>query len=1121
MKPQTDREGHLQYLLTAYLFGDISADGKREVEAHLAACAVCRAELEELRSTAGLLQEAVAPAEGGETEYSFEAHRIERVLAASGKGTPRFSLRRKLFFAAAAAAVLVVSGLILTPTFMSSRGRRSPTSEFASVAVLSDESAAARRLEKKTETGVYRRYAVPATPPPPAGEPHAASRPLAANVELFAGLPLETAPAATPPPAPAAGLPGGAGGAGGAFGGVAAPGRAQSAGTTFYHDTNTAPPPPATLAMKAPALAAAPAGPAAGTTVRKLASELARLPDRLPDSPPPLAEKEVILGRGLERSAGGERRESKQELKQVAAAKSRGRGGVTAGRKPAPTQALQEQLAESKLNLMDGTRSEGLAVAPVAAGKDSYSFGIITPAEGDKTKALQLAKQVSDEAARAESESRRARFFEEGGAAGNKVVDARKAAESGVTVLPFDAADQPAEEVLDVIVIEKARIPKPESNESLDRLGALVQQSQDKGAQVAERLMDFEDSKALTDLFAKKTYADGAEKPREDDLLDLEGGYRGQIDSKATELAYESESITAGSITDGQAAIERTKRLERFREFPPEVIAAHGFQDRDDASYTQLQTLQSASGAESPQGWSLSLGDYGLRSGSPAESPLRGWSYFRRSDPQLTWERYKARPMPVPPPSLDGEGLSPEDFRRRFAVNGFVDTRRDHFSTFGMDVDTASYSLARNALRAGKLPEPKTVRVEEFINSFPSEEPADPERVFSVFCDGGPSPFGVGYDLLLVTVKARTLREREEKPAVLTFAVDTSGSMNLQNRLDLVRASLSTLVGTLKPEDRVGIVAYNAHAYLVLPHTAAREQSRILGAVGALAPGGASNVEAGLDLAYRVADEVFEPRAVNRVILCSDGVANAGARGPEEILQKVKVYSGRGIYLSTVGFGATRYNDALMETLADRGNGNYSFVDGPAQANEVFKKNLPGTLQVLAQDAKIQVDFDPAVVSHYRLLGYENRDIADKDFRNDKIDAGEVGPGATVSVLYEIRRHPRTPGDLGRIHLRYRDTGTGRVDEQYYPLPPGVLATSVRGSSERFRFVAAVAELAELLRGSYWARDGAYQNVLALLRTLGPAYRARPEVREVFELAQRAQILTMRGLAIGNVLSER
>ncbi|KAB2901250.1 MAG: FAD-dependent oxidoreductase, partial [Burkholderiaceae bacterium] len=489
----------------------------------------------------------------------------------------------------------------------------------------------------------------------------------------------------------------------------------------------------------------------------------------------------------------------------------------------------------------------------------------------------------------------------------------------------------------------------------------------------------------------------------------------------------------------------------------------------------------------------------------------RAWGYYRALDPSLTPEAFAARKLSVPAPEIGDDGLDAEEFRRRHGVNPFVDTRRDHLSTFAMDVDTASWTIARNALRSGKLPDPAAVRTEEFVNAIrdaaAGDLAEDPDSAFSFFGEGGPSPFGRGLELLKLTVKARELRPGERKNAVLTLVVDTSGSMAASvsragtagaaspdaTRLELVRDSLRTLVDALGPDDRVGIVAYSTHSYLVLPHAPARDRGRILGAISSLEPSGATNVESGLDLGYRVADEVFDPKALNRIVLCSDGVANLGAKGPEEILRKVEVFSRRGVYLSSVGFGMGKYDDRMLETLANRGNGNYAYVDTVAEAERIFRENLPSTLQVLAQDAKIQVDFNPEVVSHYRLLGYENRDIRDEDFRNDKVDAGEVGPGTTVTVLYELRRHANPRGDLGRIYLRYKDVGTGRVEEASYPLSLGLLATRVEDTTDRFRLAACVAEMAELLRKSRWARDGSFGAVLALLRTLSPELAARPE----------------------------
>ena len=498
---------------------------------------------------------------------------------------------------------------------------------------------------------------------------------------------------------------------------------------------------------------------------------------------------------------------------------------------------------------------------------------------------------------------------------------------------------------------------------------------------------------------------------------------------------------------------------------------------------------------------------------SPTESEVRAYAYYQQLDRRLTWGRFRAQRLEIPPPAVGDEGLGRLGFRDKYGVNPFVDTRSDNQSTFAMDVDTASFTRARDILRAGSLPDPKQVRVEEFVNYFRQHYPADSKHAFSLFSEGAPAPFGnTGVELLQITVKARELLKAERRNAVLTFCLDTSGSMYLEDRVELLKTSLGTLVRSLQPEDRVAIVAYGAQAYLILPHTPARDAKRILDALSSLNPNGASNVEAGLELAYRIADETFQPRALNRVVLCSDGVATAGARGPEAILQKVKVYAQRGIYLSTVGFGRQKYNDRMMERLANEGNGRYDFVASAEEAKTVLGTQLPSTLQVLAKDAKIQVVFNEDVVGHYRLLGYENRDIKDHLFRDDTVDAGEVGPGTTVTALYEVARRPNVHGSLGEVFVRYHDTTTLQVEELKFPLQPVVMKNSLRDTTENFRIVACAAEAAELLRKSYWARNGSFENIRNVLRTLPPD--SHPQLPELREVVERAEALTL--TRIGN-----
>jgi len=504
------------------------------------------------------------------------------------------------------------------------------------------------------------------------------------------------------------------------------------------------------------------------------------------------------------------------------------------------------------------------------------------------------------------------------------------------------------------------------------------------------------------------------------------------------------------------------------------------------------------------------LGARAIASGKPrvlSESRLRTWGYYKNIDSQLSPALVEARRLSIPAPVVGDEGLGESGFRARYGVTPFVSTRRAHQSTVGMDVDDAGWARARESLRGGALPPAATVRVEEFVNHFPEQRPADPSKVFTVRCEGGPSPFGDDdLELLEITVKSRELLPDERKDAILTFAVDTSGSMALDGKLELVRNSVKTLVANLQPTDRVAIVAFSNHAYVALPHTSGRQQETIRRAIDSLTPTGGTNVGAGIELAYRLANEARSRRAANRVILCSDGVATLGSRGPDEVLTRVRRYAQENLVsLFTYGFGSggkkAVEGDEMLRRLANEGDGNYRYVDSESAAQELF--SLPEKLQLLAADAKIQVEFDPDVVTHYRLLGYEKRDIADQDFRNDARDAGEVGPGSTVTVLYELERHSQA-ASLGRIFLRYRDVSTRRVEEFDYDLPTGVIAASLASTSDRFRFTAAVAELAELLRESYFARNGSYGAVLRLLDGLSPMTRERGDWQETRELASRA-----------------
>jgi Ca-activated chloride channel family protein len=451
-------------------------------------------------------------------------------------------------------------------------------------------------------------------------------------------------------------------------------------------------------------------------------------------------------------------------------------------------------------------------------------------------------------------------------------------------------------------------------------------------------------------------------------------------------------------------------------------------------------------------------------------------------------------------------------FYESYGVNPFIDTEDDHLSTFAMDVDTASYSIARRYLRDGHLPDKDAVRVEEFVNYFRQEydAPGDPGTAFAIHLEGAPAPFGgARYHLLRVGLQGYRVPDEARQEAALVFVIDVSGSMERENRLGLVKRALRLLVDELRPTDTVGIVVYGSRGQVLLEPTPASERESILSAIELLEPEGSTNAEEGLLLGYQMAAQHLNPGGINRLILCSDGVANVGRTGPEGILGQIQSYADQGITLSAVGFGMGNYNDVLMEQLADRGDGNYAYVDTLSEARRVFVENLTGMLQVIARDAKVQVDFNPQVVSRYRLLGYENRDVADEDFRKDEVDAGEVGAGHSVTALYEIklREDAEAQGTALTVTVRYEQPDSGQVIELARAFARSDFRPSLEETTPRFRLAAAVAEFAEILRRSYWAREGDLEAVLALARGVAQELPDDADVAELVELVARASDL--------------
>jgi Ca-activated chloride channel homolog len=405
----------------------------------------------------------------------------------------------------------------------------------------------------------------------------------------------------------------------------------------------------------------------------------------------------------------------------------------------------------------------------------------------------------------------------------------------------------------------------------------------------------------------------------------------------------------------------------------------------------------------------------------------------------------------------------------------FVATADDAESTFALDVDTGSYRAGLAQLASGVQPDPASVRVEEWVNAFEYTDPAPGDGPVGVTVESAAAPHtDDGTTLVRVAVDTTAVNDDERPPANITFVIDTSGSMDIRDRLGLVQSSLALLVQHLRDDDTIAIVTYGDDATPVLAPTKVADAERIVAAIDELGPGGSTNMEAGLLLGYEQARAAFDPTALNVVVLASDGVANVGSTDPTVLAEQITKAGEQGIHLVTIGYGMGNYNDHLMEQLADRGDGFYSYVDTFEEAERLFVDDLTPTLTVVAKDAKAQVRFDPATVASYRLLGYENRSLDDEKFHDDAVDAGELGAGHAVTALYEVvpttvaapaaRRGaaPQPEASFGTVTVRWLDPVTGVASERSVGIPVAAAAEA----SPSLRLAATVAELAEALRGN-------------------------------------------------------
>ncbi|TDF58136.1 VWA domain-containing protein [Cupriavidus sp. L7L] len=483
------------------------------------------------------------------------------------------------------------------------------------------------------------------------------------------------------------------------------------------------------------------------------------------------------------------------------------------------------------------------------------------------------------------------------------------------------------------------------------------------------------------------------------------------------------------------------------------------------------------------------------------------------------------RPYHLPPPqAADRERYG------QIEENGVKLVAQAPVSTFSIDVDTGSYSNMRRLLNAGRLPPADAVRVEELLNYFPYDyaQPAD-GRPFAVHTALAPAPWHPSNVLLRIGIKGKDIASGALPPANLVFLVDVSGSMDSPDKLPLLKSSLKLLVNKLRAQDRITLVTYASGTRVALPPTPGSDKAAISAAIDQLVAGGSTAGASGIALAYQAAQQGFIAGGINRVLLATDGDFNVGVTDFRQLKGMVEEKRKSGVSLSTMGFGTGNYNEQLMEQLADAGDGAYSYIDNLMEGNKVLANEMSSTLATIARDVKIQVEFNPATVKEYRLIGYENRMLAREDFNNDKVDAGDIGAGHTVTALYELtlagqpglvdplRYQPPAPtapttptgpasgrdGELAHVKLRYKLPAASTSQLMDIAVARQAIRPLAQGDDD-FRFAAAVAGFGQALRGGKHTGNWGYAEAHALAQGARGADRFgyRGEFLKLVDLAQ-------------------
>jgi Ca-activated chloride channel family protein len=548
---------------------------------------------------------------------------------------------------------------------------------------------------------------------------------------------------------------------------------------------------------------------------------------------------------------------------------------------------------------------------------------------------------------------------------------------------------------------------------------------------------------------------------------------------------YEFRSVPAGTYTirfdlEGLASVTKTGRIENGHiSIADAVMSLSGVSEAITVTAVAPSVIESTS--------------------------VQAWFPPKPGSNAPTRRKRAASPVSVPP-SYVPYGVSSqivfadEDYAK-VDEPGFKLAAEEPVSTFSIDCDTASYGTVMRYVDGGLLPPRDAVRIEEMVNYFTYSYPdPDPSEPFSINTEIADCPWRSGHKLLLVGLQGERMKAEDLPPSNLVFLLDVSGSMDMPQKLPLVKDSLKLLVEQLRPQDRVAIVVYAGAAGLVLPSTGGEDKWAILRALDRLQAGGSTAGGAGLMLAYKIGEENFVEKGNNRIILATDGDFNVGISSHADLERIIEDKRRSGVFLSVLGFGFGNYKDARLELLADKGNGNYAFVNNLAEARRILVEQMGGTLFTIAKDVKVQVEFNPVHVGAYRLIGYENRALARKDFDDDRKDAGELGAGHSVTALYEIAPPGReldvvsrdemryqvsavseqawNSGEIGLVRLRYKrpDENESRLLER----PVADSNASLYAASDDFRFAVAVVQLGMLLRDSEHKGSAKWKDVADL-----------------------------------------